>query len=234
MVEAAISKARAIPRWVALKPVVRNKQTRRPAFVVTYDPRLPNITDITLKHWRSMTTEDPYLSEVFSDPPLISYKRQKNIKDLTVNAKVPTPQLRPKRVLKGMKKCNKQCLACPFIMEGKDIKSGKLTWKINKPVNCQTSNIIYMIECNKCNEKYIGETERQLKFRISEHKGYINNNIWSKATGAHFNLPGHSINNMSVTIIEKVKKADESYRKEREKFYIRKFNTFYRGLNRTP
>ena len=36
-----------------------------------------------------------------------------------------------------------------------------------------------------------------------------------QATGEHFNLPGHSISNMKVTIVERVKKNDDQYRKER-------------------
>ena len=31
--------------------------------------------------------------------------------------------------------------------------------------------------------------------------------------------------------LERVKKNDESYRKERETYFINKFNTFYRGIN---
>ena len=74
-----------------------------------------------------------------------------------------------------------------------------------------------MIECQKqfCKQKYIGETERELRERISEHRGYIYNKILSQATGAHFNLPGHSLSDMMVTILEKVKSQDELYRKER-------------------
>ena len=92
-----------------------------------------------------------------------------------------------------------------------------------------------MIECkkDKCKLKYIGETKRILKLRLAEHRGYIGNND-DTATGEHFNSPGHSISDLSITILEKVKRKGEMYRKEREKYFIRKFNTFYRGLNRQP
>ena len=92
-----------------------------------------------------------------------------------------------------------------------------------------------MIECNldKCGKRYIGESEKQLKERLGQHKGYIKNKILSQPTGAHFNLPGHTLSNMNVTILEKVKHFDTLYRKEREKFHIRKFNTFHDGINRT-
>ena len=67
-----------------------------------------------------------------------------------------------------------------------------------------------MIECQKekCRKKYIGETERECRFRIAQHCGYVKNKIVSQPTGFHFNLPGHNISNMRVTIVEKVKKAD--------------------------
>ena len=82
--------------------------------------------------------------------------------------------------------------------------------------------------------RYIGESERKLQKRLLEHRGYVNNYILSQATGHHFNQPGHDISNMTITAIEKVKKMDSSYRKEREKYYIRQFNTYYQGLNRMP
>ena len=92
-----------------------------------------------------------------------------------------------------------------------------------------------MIECRKdsCRMRYIGETKRIMKFRLAEHRGYISNND-DTPTGEHFNSPGHSISDLSMTILEKVKSKEEVYRKEREKYLIRKFNTFYRGLNHQP
>ena len=73
-----------------------------------------------------------------------------------------------------------------------------------------------------------------MKDRLGNHKGYINNNHWNQPTGHHFNKPGHSIDNLTITILEKVKKVNTTYRKEREKYLIRKFNTHYAGMNRTP
>ena len=81
--------------------------------------------------------------------------------------------------------------------------------------------------------KYVGETKQILKFRLAEHRGYVNS-YDDTATGEHFKLPGHSLAEMTVTILEKVRSSDDLYRKEREKYFIRKFNTFYKGLNRQP
>jgi hypothetical protein len=39
---------------------------------------------------------------------------------------------------------------------------------------------------------------------------------------------------MKVTGIELVKKIDTQYRKERESYLIRKYNSYYQGINRMP
>ena len=95
-------------------------------------------------------------------------------------------------------------------------------------------NGVYMITCEKenCHHKYIGETGRILKPRIADHRGYILNQVQSRATGVHFNLRGHSLANMKFTVIEQVKYNNEAYWKERETYHINKFNTFYQGINR--
>ena len=91
-----------------------------------------------------------------------------------------------------------------------------------------------MLECNKdnCKERYIGESKRSLKTRLADHRGYIVNHHVDKATGAHFNQPGHSLANLRVTILEQVKVNSTSYRKERETYFINKFKTLHKGLNR--
>ena len=49
-IDAAIEKARAIPRERALQKVAKKSNTDRVVFVVTYDPRLPSIANIFKKH----------------------------------------------------------------------------------------------------------------------------------------------------------------------------------------
>ena len=66
-----------------------------------------------------------------------------------------------------------------------------------------------MIKCKKenCQQKdkvkgkYIVESERSLKERICEYLGYIRNKNIKQATGLHFNLPGHSRDNLKVTVL---------------------------------
>ena len=73
----------------------------------------------------------------------------------------------------------------------------------------------------------IGDQERHLFRRLSF-------SLIKNFTGIHFNQGGHSVSDVRITILEKMKTSDESYRKERERYLINKFNTYYKGINRMP
>ena len=184
-----------------------------------------------------MVCQDQYLADVFKQPPLTAYRRQTNLRDLLIKSKVPpTPKHYPNRNRAGMFKCTKTyCTACPYINTGNKVKVNNTRyWNITKRVSCDTFNCIYLIECqiDGCKKRYIGHTGRLLKFRLSDHRGYITNKVVSQATGAHFNLPGHSLADLRITILEQVKKSNRDYRREREKYFIRLFDTYNNGLNR--
>ena len=85
-----------------------------------------------------------------------------------------------------------------------------------------------MIQCNRCNLQYIGETKRRLKDRFNEHRRTIDNpNTKSKPTTAaeHFlSSPNHTANDMQLN--------RDSMRKAKEAFLISKGRTLVpHGLN---
>ena len=96
------------------------------------------------------------------------------------------------------------------------------------------SNFVYQHQCkNKnCKEDYVGETGRTLALRFSDHRGYVRNEKFDKPTGEHFNLPGHKLADMKISIVEKVLSSDPNMRKIRESHFIEKLNTFYKGMNK--
>ena len=187
-----------------------------------------------------MCRDDPYLKEVFPKPPLIAYRKQKTTGNKLIRAKLPTPTTRVSRILPGMYRCSRsgrECTICPWVREGKVAVSTAPNCKYRKEITshlcCQSRNILYLIECNKCRLQYIGETDRSLKERFSEHKGYVTNKILKQATGAHFNLPGHSVDNMMVMAIQKIFTRGTPYRKEHEKEEISNFRSYHHGINRS-
>ena len=73
-------------------------------------------------------------------------------------------------------------------------------------MNCQARNILYCITCAKCKVQYIGKSERTLRERFSEHKGYAMNK--KVTTGEHFNQKEIKVSDMRLTILENTSLAD--------------------------
>ena len=94
--------------------------------------------NIEAKHWRSMTSKDSYLAEVFKRPPLVAFKRQKNLRQYLIRAKVPKEKIQPQRLMKGMKKCGESCTACPYVKEGNTININGKVWFKNPSIDILT------------------------------------------------------------------------------------------------
>lgn len=110
----------------------------------------------------------------------------------------------------------------------------KRTYPIRFSATCSSSHIIYLITCLKCKKQYVGLTTAQLKTRLNHHRS----NIFCKKPiylCQHFNLPGHSIHNLSVQIIDKTTNTSLQELQKLEKYWIRTLNTLQpRGLNCSP
>ena len=94
MVTKSINKGKQIPRSELLKYNER-KQMNRVPLVLTYDPRLANVSHTIRKHMPTLHKSED-MKSLFSEPPIVAFRRAKNLKDLLVNAKLPS-----KKPLKG-------------------------------------------------------------------------------------------------------------------------------------
>ena len=89
-----------------------------------------------------MVASDQCTAQVFPEPPLTAFRRQKNIGEYLIRGKVPQPISRSKRDIKRNYKMQQ-------VMSR--VETDNFTWKITQPVNCETESCVYMIECNKEN-----------------------------------------------------------------------------------
>ena len=156
---------------------------------------------------------------------MVAYKRPKNIRDYLIKARVAKKVSRPKRILPGMHKCNiRKCKICPYIKEGKKFTSNftSKSIEVTQHYSCKELNCIYLIQCKKCNQQYIGETKNFYK-RMLQHLDDARNKRLKKAIGEHFSCGGHSMSDMTFSIIERLKKHDYRYRKQRESYYLLQF-----------
>ena len=106
-----------------------------------------------------------------------------------------------------------------------------MEYKIKENMYCNSTNLIYLITCTKCQKQYVGETGRSIRDRVNDHRSDITRKI-DTPIGLHFNTTEHKIFHLKIIPIEKIHYENNNYRKIREKFWINKLQTGYpKGLN---
>lgn len=91
---------------------------------------------------------------------IVAYKKNKNLKDFLVKAKLP-PQLKPHK-----ENYSDNFHHFQYIRNQKT----KLLLYIPQKFSLTTKNCIYIIVCSKCKKQYIGETRNSISTRMWQHK----------------------------------------------------------------
>ena len=104
--------------------------------------------------------------------------------------------------------------------------------------NCKSKCVIYLITCRSCGVQYVGQTKQSLHCRLNGHRQSVKNNKLNTYLSNHFKSMGHSWDDVSIQIIDRVdiqNKSDLDISRElnmKEDFYIKTLNTLHPlGLN---
>ena len=192
--------------WIwclALQRVVRENVSDKVTFIIMFDPRLPSVSQIVKKHFEVMRF-DPHLNRVFESGAQVAYSRYKNINDLICRSTLYPIKRRPTREQVGWRVCSKQCVACIYSNSMTQFKctSTGITYKIKNQIGCDDKNVIYLIQCKKCNEQYIGKTSGVVKLRLNKHRTSIGQSVTNVAK--HFELPGHSVRDFLPLVLKEL------------------------------
>jgi len=103
-----------------------------------------------------------------------------------------------KKILCKTTKCSlTDCVTCKFIYEKNYLRINNFFLPILNNCNCDSTNLVYIILCIKCNVFYIGQTSRKFSTRFREHiknictvKKQINTN---SELCLHFNKTKHDL-----------------------------------------
>ena len=252
VIENAFERVKLITREESLKKIVRDeknkKKEERVIVPIDYNPRIPPPGAIMKKHHKAMIRKNSSLKEIFPSEPMPALRQGPNLRRLICRAKLhQKPTGRPKRatqVAPGWKPCagNKgPCPICPYTAPHTTEVVGQVSGYqhiIKDAVNCQDENVIYQWKCIKTNcpqhprTEYEGKITQSFQQRFSQHRDYVKRGIVTEASGEHFSLPGHSVADMQGLVLEKVKSKDPFVLKAREHFFIQKFDSYRKGLNR--
>jgi hypothetical protein len=137
--------------------------------ITTYHPNFNGLRNTINENWdflsRNLSTRHLHsLNRIFG------HRRPPNLRDQLVRAKITTRE--PPESKKMTKRCNrKNCRYCSKIDTSGSILDpySKRTYITRCNVTCLSQNLIYAIQCKKCNKLYVGQTKRQLTKRLYEH-----------------------------------------------------------------
>ena len=114
--------------------------------------------------------------KVFKDSVFISFRRAKNLKDKLVRAKLPT--IDEELMEKGTFRCNgrRSCQICPLMREGDtfyNFDSTRSFKTFSGRYDCNSNHVVYLLQCETCNKKYVGSTKTKFRQRFNVYKSYF-------------------------------------------------------------
>lgn len=225
-----INRARLIPRENLLQDRPKKENNRTP-LVITYSSQVKTVQRI-IRDLQPLLDNDSSLSQALGGRPFIAYRQPPNLKQLLTHNNTTTRL----NTDTGTRACNKpRCQLCCHIHPDNTITGpNNITHTISGLFNCSSSNIVYAIKCQQCpSALYIGQTGQTLRQRINGHKSDIKNHKTEKPVGEHFNLPGHSIQDLKVAVLLQRNFRNRLEREAAELQLITKLKTMERpGLNK--
>ena len=201
---------------------VKRQHNDRVPLVITYSKSLPDIRGILRKHQDTLYMSER-MQEVFAKPPLLAFRRDKNICDTLVHGKT-------NRALKTAEKhCACECCGKLVRNEIRDTTGAKF-YHVQEEVDCSTRNVIYCLLCSACGKTvYVGETERSLKERFMEHLRDVRNRA-DKPINRHFK--DHPATDVQIAVLAKMINGSKVCRLLHEENWIKLLNTkFPDGCN---
>ena len=216
-------------RESALEYKKREKNTQVP-HMMTFHPRLRKLGSVLKRHFHLLQTNER-LRKAFTEPPMVAFRRLKNLKDMLVHSS----QNKVDREENEVKQCKSlRCKCCPHLQEKNSFNINGKEHKLRHGGTCKSTNVIYGVRCTKCNLWYVGETSMKLHERLNQHR-YSTNKLKrggsldrTNDTGLaeHFAQEDHNFDNdLELFMMEKGRWKTPMERKSKESFYICRYST---------
>jgi hypothetical protein len=120
------------------------------------------------------------------------------------------------------------CKYCKYGFFTDSVCEGPNLFPILHRLSCSDCNVIYLIECQRCHSRYVGETGRKLRTRIAEHVLHILHGDRTSVAD-HF-TSSCSLQDFAFTVLERA--PNSTRRKKKEERWMRRLNSLKpHGLN---
>lgn len=149
-------------------------------------------------------------TEILPSHRVISaFKRNKNLKDFLVQAKLPN------LIREKPQKLEAQFSKLKFIKN----KTEKTIFSIKQNFTTRSKNCVYVIFCSKCGIKYVGETKNTLSTRMMQHRYNIKNKKETETPLVRHFLD-HGLEAVRMAGLEKNVNWSDGDRKKKERRWI--------------
>ena len=116
---------------------------------------------------------NPNLAEIFQNPPILAFRRNKNLRDIIGTKLIENGKVKRKFTNKIQGKCttclaNNRTLCYKQIVHTTTFRSNETNriFHIYHNLNCKSKYVIYLLECTKCKIQY-GKAETEFNIRIN-------------------------------------------------------------------
>ncbi len=162
--------------------------------ISTFNPGNTPFRTIIQNNWPILSRSSA-TKELSEKRIIFGYRKEKNLKDMLVRAKLPLSQPTNSPETKNKNLCKTaKCNHCPLLNKDGEIHSSytNVRYSCKKNISCKSSNLIYCIQCRTCKKQYVGQTSTTIMKRLQGHVDRVKRKVLSDDIGRHFNLPGHN------------------------------------------
>ncbi|OCT80527.1 hypothetical protein XELAEV_18027338mg [Xenopus laevis] len=211
-------------------------------FITTYSKQFYKIKRI-VKKYLPVLNGDEKLRVVMENGCRFVTRRARTLGNMLSPSDVCEKLNSPKNWLStvGTYRCGaSRCVTCKYIDKSLEFTSSSTAYIYRNKcyINCNTTYVVYLLTCKKCNIQYVGSTFRNLKCRMREHIHSIESHSTSTTVSRHFlDCNNSDIKYLKIQGIEKIYESSRggdkiSKLRHREAYWIFTLDTRQpKGLN---
>ena len=146
---------------------------------MTYNPNKPNVFPIMKQSFDNFQYSKT-MSNVFQGNKLISMSQAPNRGRLLYRSKFESQHKNC-----GVKNCAKNCVSSPYLLEASlyQFKGVNKTFFLKNSFNCESSNLIYAVICQRCKDEYVEEAGCLVKEQINIYRQHTRQLQYQKLAG---------------------------------------------------
>ena len=162
-------KARSQSRETLLDKEKMSRNDSRVTFNITYYSVFKNIRNV-LEELHILLAPDEQHKKILTDIPRIGFKYGKSLQDHLVRSVLPKID-----VAGHSGPCSGKrppCKLCKLMKKTSTFKkrNSDEIYHIHKPLNCNSKNTVYLIECNHCWKQYTGSYKTKFRYKANNYK----------------------------------------------------------------